>query len=173
MKKTLGVVAALIATLLAIAMSAPAAQAYPISTPPTFKVSANPTTVLGGHTFVGHAHASVRCHDWTLTFLQQSAHGAGKNFTHRFDTPVVQKKTVYPMHARCAYTLNGQEYAKSFVIPITVLPQHAQAGPPATNGVLPNTGGPNLWLLIAALALLLGGGGAVLRSRRRSTNGSA
>lgn len=173
MKKILSVVAALIATLLAVAMSAPAAQAYPISTPPTFAVSASPTTVIGGHTFVGHAHASVRCHDWTLTFLRQSAHGAGKTFEHRFDTPTVQKKTVYPMHARCAYTLSGQDYVKSFIVPITVLPQHAQAGPSANDGVLPNTGGPNLWILIAALALLLGGGGVVLRWRRRSANGPA
>ncbi|WP_310961852.1 LPXTG cell wall anchor domain-containing protein [Nocardioides terrisoli] len=180
MKKILGVAAAMIATLLAVALSAPAAQAYPS---PVFDISVSQQVVVGGHTFVGHAHASVRCHDWTLTFLEQSAHGPGKTFNHRFDTPVVQTKTTYPMHARCVYSVDAGATGSSpraadqtwtGTVPITLLPQksHGQAAPAnsagAGGGLLPNTGGPSFWILIAAIVLIIGGGGAVLRSRRRS-----
>lgn len=37
------------------------------------------------------------------------------------------------------------------------------------NGVLPNTGGPHLWLLLAGLTLVLGGSGLVGGSRRLAT----
>lgn len=169
--------AALVSALaagLALLTLAPAAQAYP---EPNFDISVNHQVVVGGNDFIAKARANVECSDWTLSFLKQRASGVGKTLDHTFTTPVVKKKTVYPVQATCSYAAVGSAQVAAGAarqtwrgeIPITVLPEAtAQGGPHAnTGGGLPGTGGPSFWILLAALVLLLGGATALLRSRRR------
>jgi LPXTG-motif cell wall-anchored protein len=49
----------------------------------------------------------------------------------------------------------------------TLPPVVVVAGPVASPGVLPNTGGPDAWLVAAGMLLLLGGGSLVVSDRRR------
>jgi hypothetical protein len=156
--------------------TAPSASAYPA---PVFDISVDHQVMIGGTPFTGFARASVECHDWTLRFLDQTAAGAGKNYQHRFSTPVVTKKTVHQMTATCVYSdvtggagraVHARTLTWTGEIPITLLPQGAgtNGGPSGHdgNGILPGTGGPGWWVLLVALMLLAGGGVAMLRSRR-------
>lgn len=158
---------------------APSASAYPA---PVFDVSVNHQVLVGGNPFTATATASVTCNGWTLTFLDQSASANGTKYVHTFSTPVVQKKTVYNLHATCSYTaVSGRAGAALMPvaqtwtgdIPITLLPKGSSGGGSGSNGggsdhngVLPGTGGPGFWVLTLAILLLLGGLGTMVRSRR-------
>jgi LPXTG-motif cell wall-anchored protein len=164
MKKYLTAVATAMVALLAVVLGATGAQAYPS---PVFDVTVNHQVLVGGNPFTARAHASVQCHDWTLKFLGQSASNPGKNFTHTFSTPVVDKKTVYPLHATCVYSASASTSDPTYrtSIPITLLPKGHHNH--HNGGGLPNTGGPSFWLLVVAILLVLAGVVALIRSRRR------
>lgn len=179
------VLAALVSMMSAMLIAGPA-QAYPQQAV-HIHFHVDHQVVHGGSTVTGFTSADVRC-DWTVTFLSQSASGSGKRFRHEFATPKVHKRTVYPMRATCRYTSSqGDPKTWTGTIPITVVPTGdplhqgaagagVNAAPPAggaLSGLLPNTGGPAFWVLLAGLALLLGGAGVLLSSRRRTGSSRA
>ena len=180
MKRHWGALGAILAGVFAVVAVAPSAQAYP---EPVFQISVNHQVMVGGVPFIGHAKANVACHDWTLTFLDQTASGTGKTFDHTFSTPAVTTKKIYPMHAVCQYTMAAGSAGSALKvaaqtwtgdIPITLLPKGASAAAPVSHasggggGLLPGTGGPSFWVLLAGLVLVLGGTTAIVRSRRQS-----
>jgi hypothetical protein len=175
---TLGALLVALVSLGGLVAMAPSASAYPA---PVFDLSVDHQVLVGGNPVTATATASVTCHGWTLTFLDQSASANGTKFVHKFSTPVVQKKTVYNLRATCSYTaVSGRAGAAVMPvaqtwkgeIPITLLPKGSNGGSGSNgggtdhNGVLPGTGGPGFWVLTLAILLLLGGVGTMVRSRR-------
>jgi hypothetical protein len=169
------VFAALVATLGAVVL-APAAQAYPESVctyavQPQTLVGGGPVTVTGTST-VSH-HWRFRLDDSATAGGRpaaggsaQDATGTGTTFSHTFRTPKVKTRTTVYVHASC-------DGGGVKVLPVTLDPAGAGLAPgqgaalPDHNGILPGTGGPGLWLLLAALALLLVGLG-ISSVRRRA-----
>jgi hypothetical protein len=175
-----------LASFAVVVAVAPSASAYPA---PVFGLSVDHQVLVGGNPFTATATSSVDCTSWTLRFLDQTATGTGKQLVHKFATPVVQDKTVYPVTATCTYTeasgaagtaIQVRTATWDGQVPITLLPQGASgvAGPSAGgnhqgtgdhNGILPGTGGPSFWALLGAVLLVLAGLTAMVRSRRRGT----
>jgi LPXTG-motif cell wall-anchored protein len=157
------VLAALLATI-TVLLTGPGAQAYPES---VCTVSVHPQRVVGGNPITVTGSSTVS-HTWTFRFNGQTATGKGATFTHKFQTPKVTSERTIVVHAQCS---GGAEQQ----IPVVVEPANA-AGPqggstaPDHNGILPGTGGPALWILLAALALLLLGLGVVDVRRRNRAN---
>lgn len=159
-----------------------AAQAYPS---PVFNMNLSNQAVVGGHSLTVTVKASVKCTLWEMRFNGHTAHTSNSSsFTHTFATPVVKHKTVRQVTAQCTYSSAAGAAGHSIRITqatspvlrssVTLLPASEQTGAAAGQhnsaaGGLPNTGGPDLWILIAALALLGGGGIAMARSRRRTS----
>jgi hypothetical protein len=174
------VLGALVASVLALLVS-PAAQAYPESVcayavQPQHLVGGKPVTVTG---------TSTVSHNWRFrldanpgpearrapraaagaAFTPQEATGTGTTFSHTFQTPGVSKQTTLYVHCFCD---GGGEK----IFPVTLDPAGSViapgqgSNPPDHNGILPGTGGPALWLLLAAVALLLVGLG-ISAARRR------
>lgn len=185
MKKQLRLVAAFLAALVAILVGASAAQAYP---GPVFSLTVNHHVVHGGHPFDATAKSDVTCSNWTINWLGQSASASGKVFTHTFSTPVVHHKQTHSVTAQCTYSASAGAAGtairvvdlKSPVLSthVTLLPRKGSGGGGGNgngngngngggNGILPNTGGPAFWLLIAALLLVVAGLSAMARNRRR------
>lgn len=175
MKKFSTVLAALAAALLGLALVAPAAQAYPED---TMQVDVNRDTVRSGQMIVARASADTSC-QWTATFNDETETDSGFRMNVRFRAPVVDEPTTFDLVVTCTYTTGsaaGTAIVKAAdvtrTVPITVLPARGQGAPPAqeqgTTGGLPQTGGPNAWLLGGGAALLLAGAGAVVVSRRRA-----
>ena len=177
-KKVLSLVVAALLGLLAIIGLAPAAQAYPEV---IIDLTAQPTVLYGGETFTATATANVVC-DWTLEWNGDSRDkNASNNFTTVYTAPEVTKITKIPLHGTCVYELpegatpvTGRTAAKAAAGPlvtwkrtimITVLPRGSAVNPPGED--LPNTGGPNLWILLAGLGLVGAGTAVTLRSRRK------
>jgi LPXTG-motif cell wall-anchored protein len=176
-KKLLSLSATVLIGLVVVLGSAPAAQAYPEV---VIDLSAKPTTLYGGETFTATATANVTC-DWTLEWNGDSRDKAQSDkFVTTYTAPVVTKVTEIPLHGTCDYLLpdgatpvTSRHAARTAAGPlttwkrtimITVLPQGSAVSPPG--GDLPNTGGPNLWFLVAGLGLVAVGGVAVARSRK-------
>jgi hypothetical protein len=174
-----------LASMAALVATAQSASAYPA---PVFDLSVDHQVVVGGNPFTATATASVDCTQWTLRFLDQTATGTGKKLVHQFSTPVVSKKTVYPVSATCTYTdasgaagtaIQVRSATWTGDIPITLLPRSSGGvgGPSAGggsggdhNGILPGTGGPAFWVLVVAVLLVLAGLTAMVRSRRRGNS---
>lgn len=174
----LAVAAAAACTLLLVGSGA--ASAYPA---PVFNMSLSNRVVVGGHHFTATVKASLKCTSWVMRFDGQTARTSNAaSFTHTFTTTAVTHKTVLPVTAQCTYSASAGAAGNSIRIAqatspvlrsgVTLLPAHEGAAATrhndAATGGLPNTGGPGLWVLIAALALLGGGGIAMARSRRQS-----
>jgi hypothetical protein len=178
----LGAIVVGLASAVTLVTTAPSASAYPA---PVFDLSVGHQVVVGGNPFTATAQASVDCSGWTLRFLDQTATGHGTRLVHTFATPVVQKKTVYRLTASCTYAqvsgaagraIQVRTATWSGDVPITLLPRGSGAAGPSAggttdhNGVLPGTGGPAFWVLLAAVLLLLAGLTTLVRSRRRRTS---
>lgn len=173
-KKVLSLVVAALVGLLTIIGLAPAAQAYPEV---IIDLTAQPTVLYGGETFTATATANVVC-DWTLEWNGDSrTKNASNDFTTVYTAPAVTKITKIPLHGTCVYELpegatpvTGRAAAGPLTtwkrtIMITVLPRGSAVTPPGED--LPNTGGPDLWILLAGLGLVGAGTAVTLRSRRR------
>jgi len=177
-KKVLSLGVTALLGLLAVIGFAPAAQAYPEV---IIDLTVNRTVLYGGETFTATATSNVDC-DWTLEWNGDSRDkSASQLFVTTYTAPAVTKITKIPLHGTCVYNLpdgatpvTGKMAARTAAGPlttwkrtimITVLPQGSAVSPPGDD--LPNTGGPNLWILLAGLALVGTGTAVTLRTRRR------
>lgn len=169
MKKTSSLLAAVVGLLLALApVGAHAADDY---ADPGITISIPSTVIVGGDDLTVTVTSPTSCR-WTLTFLDQVAKGTGKTFTHTFTTPVVQQRTEVPLNVTCDYDAVGggtTSATASRTSTIVLLPRDAAipASTGALGGILPATGGPTLWLLVAGGVLVLAGG-ALTVVRKRS-----
>jgi hypothetical protein len=164
----LGAIVVGLASAVTLVATAPSASAYPDA---VCTVSVQPQRVVGGKpiTVTG---TSTTSRTWTFTFNGQTATGKGTRFRHVFATPTVTKQTTLQVKGSC----NGGAVQ---VVPATVLPGDGAGGGTSGpgqgaaeadhNGILPGTGGPAFWVLVAALLLLLAGLGTMVRSRRRGS----
>ena len=167
-KKVLSLGVTALVGLFALVGLAPAAQAYPEGVC-DLQVSAQ--QVNGGDTITATSHYSVvdtaarkQAGDdvhWVLTFNGETRTGTGETFKASFTAPEVGKRTSLTLTS----TGNGPAGTCSRSVDITVLPTGSQVTPPG--GDLPNTGGPDLWILLAGLGLVGVGTAVTLRTRRR------
>jgi LPXTG-motif cell wall-anchored protein len=171
LKKLIAILAALAATLLSLAFTAPAAQAYPED---SVTVSVNKSTLTSGQVLIVRASADTVC-TWTVSFAGGQKEDVGFRTTQRFRAPAVDERTTFPLTVTCTYASPsgaGETAIKmadvTRTVQITVLPPKGQGAPPADTAGLADTGGPNAWLLGGGLLLLAGGAGAVVVSRRRA-----
>jgi LPXTG-motif cell wall-anchored protein len=177
-KKVLSLGVAALVGLLAVIGLAPAAQAYPEV---IIDLTVNRTVLYGGETFTATATSNVDC-DWTLEWNGDSRDkNASQEFITTYTAPDVTEITKIPLHGTCVYELpegatpvTGRQAARTAAGPmvtwkrtimITVLPRGSAVSPPGDD--LPNTGGPDLWILLAGLALVGAGTAVTLRSRRK------
>lgn len=165
-------IAALGATLLVLGTS-PSASAYPEL---TCDVTVDRQVVHPGETFTATGKAAA--FDENGMFVDPSS----IHWTFRWNG-VTKKRTGAVVHA--SFTAPQVTHART--IRLTARAETAQgpcvhhiditvqaasvAGPTSggggSGGVLPNTGGPVFWILVAALALVLAGGGTVVATRKR------
>lgn len=178
MKKltSLGVVAlaALIAVLAMLGFSAPA-QAYPDV---RIDLTVNRQVLYGGQTFTATAQSNVTC-AWTLEWNGAVRQSSGSQFSTTYTAARVAKVTKIPLHGTCVYDTAQKPSARvaaraagapatwQRTIMITVLPRSTAVSPPGGSD-LPNTGGPNLLILLGGLGLVLSGATAVAVARRRA-----
>lgn len=167
MKKYAATLAAALIALLGLTVLAPSAQAYPT---PVLTLHLSLNRVLGGHTFVADAKASITCDTLSISWAGQNAVAPGSEVKHTFVAPKVKKATVITAVAVCNYTsttgtagnaISPSSQTLTAKANVTVLP--ANGG----SGVLPNTGGPSVGWLIAGIAALLAGALAMIAGRRR------
>lgn len=150
---------------------APAAQAYPDAQQ---NLTVDRQTLYGGESFTAFATSNVSC-DWTLEWNGDSRDQTSEDFTTSYQAPIVTKVTEIPLNGTCLYdTLEEPRVAARAAavgtfektIMITVLPQSNAVSPPG-DGDLPNTGGPNVWILIAGLVSVVAGALVIRSSKRR------
>lgn len=166
-----GVLAALFTVL-----GAGAAQAYPDPT-----ITINGGRLVGGGTFEFTAQSGgVVCDTFTVTYRGETRTGSGTTFSGSFTTPPVTKITDTTVSATCQYVsvgATGGAVASASAV-VTLLPVGADLAPAAVDtgsntpsgalsGILPNTGGSSLWILVVGGALVLIGGGTFVVARRR------
>jgi LPXTG-motif cell wall-anchored protein len=179
---------ALLGALLVVGGSTTAALADDYG-PATIDLSVSPTELTGGETFTGTATSNKDCTSWSVTYdggtsSTNPATGSGTSISFSFTTNPVSDVENHTVTATCTYDDGtGTSDRSTALVPISrsaditvdpagdVSPPTGPVGPGPDNGgtgttSLPNTGGPDLWVLAAGLALLLGGAGAVFRARR-------
>jgi LPXTG-motif cell wall-anchored protein len=159
----------MIAVLAAVGL-APAANAYPDN---QFNLTVDRQVMYGGESFTATATSNVVC-DWTLEWNNVVRTKTDPAiFQTTYKTPIVTKITKIPLHGTCAYddglprvaARSAKAATWSKTIMITVLPRGSAVSPPGEN--LPNTGGPNRWLLLGGVGAVLAGAGVVIASRKR------
>ena len=177
-------VAALIGLGLAL-LTVPTVEAYPST---VCSVTVTPRHLVGGKsiTVTGTANAEI---DWTFVLEAsgsqsrkaddrpsaeasvptQTARGHGRTFTHVFSTPKVAKTTHLVLRSSCGGD-TGVVIDPTSSGTGGVGGNGNNGGPSSSGGggVLPNTGGPALWLALLAVALLGGGAYTLRRQRRRA-----
>lgn len=169
------------AAFMALLIGASSAGAYPGC---VFEASADKRVVASGSDVTIGSSANAEC-DWSIEWNGTTRTGSGMSFSATYTAPVVSRSTVIDAHVTCTYedtactptgnarmAANARTATWAETIPVRVNPA-AQGGGTSTatagdSGVLPNTGGPSLFLLLGALLLLAAGGGAVYASRRQT-----
>jgi hypothetical protein len=168
MKKIAVLCIAALGAALMVVGTAPSASAYPEVTcnVTVSRQALNPGesfTVTGKIQVTDSGRSTADGVAWTFDWNGVTKHRTGDLVHASFTAPEVDSTRKITLTAK-AETSQGPCVHH---FDITVLgPAVAGPGP---GGVLPGTGGPALWLLVAALVLLLGGGGAVIASRKRSS----
>jgi hypothetical protein len=164
MKRFLAVLGAFLLAVPVLLALAPSADAYPDS---VCRVAVQPQRVVGGEPITVTGSSTVS-HNWTFVFDGQTATGSGTTFRHEFTTPKVDASRTIDLVATCDG--GADQHVPVQVDPASGASDQGQAAAqPDHNGILPGTGGPGFWLLVAAVLLLLAGGVAMARSRRRDT----
>lgn len=179
MKNFASAFAVALLALLATLGLAPSASAYPDV---SIDLTVNRQTLYGGEQFIATGTSDVAC-TWADEWNGSTHHsGATTLYTTTFTAPDVTQVTKIPLHGTCTYTApsalrtGGRAAAATSTwnrtIVITVLPPASAVATPG-GADLPNTGGPNFWVLAAGVVLLVTGAGAVFVARRRAENGDA
>ena len=168
-------VAALIGLGVAL-LTVPNVEAYPST---VCSVSVTPRHLVGGKTITATGTANEAI-DWTFVleassggnFTTQRATGHGTTFTHVFHTSKVSKATNLVLRSSCGGDTGVViDPASSGTGGVGGNGNNGNSGGPSSSGgggVLPNTGGPALWLALLAVALLGGGAYTLRRQRRRA-----
>jgi LPXTG-motif cell wall-anchored protein len=173
MKKLASLVLVALIGVLASVGFASSASAYPDAQQ---NLTVDRQVLYGGESFTAFATSNVTC-DWTLEWNGDSRDQTSEDFTTEYEAPVVTEITKIPLNGTCLYdTLEEPRIAAKAAatgtfektIIITVLPRGSAVNPP-TDGDLPNTGGPNLWILIAGLASVAAGAVVIRTSQRRGS----
>jgi LPXTG-motif cell wall-anchored protein len=158
----------------------PVAQAYPTT---VCSVSVTPKHLVGGKTITATGTANEAI-DWTFvleassggsTVATQRATGHGKTFTHVFHTPKVAKATNLVLRSSCGGDTGAViDPASTGKGGVGGNGNGGNNGGPSSGGggVLPNTGGPALWLALLGVALI-GGGAYTIRRQRKSAASKA
>jgi len=179
----------------AMTLLASGAQAYPDC---GVSLSLSSSTLVGGKSFSFKADAGdIDCVPWSVTYRGKTKTGSGHTLSGSYSTPVVTKKTTTKITGKCTHVISDASasapanesssdvtpafYAASAGVAaaaetrtcpvsatVTLLPKGGVAN--EDDGVLPNTGGSNLWLLVLGGVLVLGGGGVAYASRRRQSH---
>jgi LPXTG-motif cell wall-anchored protein len=157
----------------------------------------NNSTVVGGEkfSFTASAPSGVDC-AWTVTYAGKTKTGNGSSISGSFSTEEVSKKTTTTITAKCTHELTNSSALSDSTTSADVTPAFYSTGSTATlqtaatrtcpvsahvtllpqgtspedDGVLPNTGGSNFWLLVLGGVLVIGGAGITYASRRRHTS---
>jgi len=171
-KLGMAIVIALMGVLATVGL-APAALAYPEAQQ---NLTVDRQSLYGGESFTAFATSNVSC-DWTLEWNGETRTQTSEDFTTSFEAPVVTEVTEIALNGSCAYDSLEEPRAAAKAaavatfektIIITVLPQGNAVSPPGDDD-LPNTGGPNLWILIAGLASVLAGVVVIRSAKGRRT----
>ena len=162
-----------VALLLAVAVVAvpTTAHAYP---DPQCTCTISSQQVRSGQTirFTGAAEQPLH---WKVTFRSETRTATGTRFETTFRAPDVDRRTVFPLAVEAAFVTQPSARATTVsgvckrTFDITVLPAGAAAAPSGdqqAQGVLPDTGGPDLAPLGLAVLLVLVGAGLLRRARR-------
>jgi LPXTG-motif cell wall-anchored protein len=165
-KKVLSLVVAALVGLFALVGLAPAAQAYPegvcdLEVSAQVVNSGESITATCTYSVVDNSARKSALSDttWVMTFNGETRTGTGETFTQTFTAPSVTEPTTFALKS----TGTGDAGTCSRTVNITVLPDGSVVSPPGDD--LPNTGGPNLWILLAGLGLVVAGTAVTLRSR--------
>jgi LPXTG-motif cell wall-anchored protein len=162
------------------------AAAHAVYVDPAIGLTVSDTTVVEGASLTAKATSTLDC-DWTISFAGTAEQGSGTTFTAGFTAPDVDNKTTLPLVGRCGYddaapsstparaadTAAAVPVATreaSRTVQITVLPKGAAETD--DNGVLPDTGGSTLTLLLVGGALVVAGAGITVAARRRGARAS-
>lgn len=179
MKKLMSVGGAVLVALVSLAGFAPAAHSYPDV---NIDLTVNRQVLYGGETFTATGTSDVTC-SWHLTWNGVVRTGEGSNgapFVTTYTAPAVTSIKKIPLHGTCTYTQPSARAAAEAArtsasgatwdrtIMITVLPRGNAVAPPTNTADLPNTGGPQLIVLLGGFVLLAAGAGAVVLARRRA-----
>lgn len=182
--------AAAIACAVTLLISGAAQAAYPDC---GIALSLNNSTVVGGESFSFKADSGGIDCDWTVTYAGKTKTGSGTSISGSFSTKEVSKKTTTTITASCEhevadalsrsttsadvtpafYSTGSSEtiQAATRTCPVsahvTLLPTGTAPAHEEDDGVLPNTGGANFWILVLGGALVVGGAGITFASRRR------
>lgn len=171
MKKSFAASLAAISGTMLVLSAAPA-DAYPDAAQ---NLTVDRQVLPGGEQFTATATSNVLCDDWTLSWNGDTRTRTAQDFVTTYTAPKVDEITKIPLHGTCEYTVPvAQRSARTAeratwerTIMITVLPEGQAAPPNDDDGLLPDTGGPTLWLLLAG-AGLAGAGWVVIRSTKRA-----
>lgn len=154
------VVAALLVAALAtlgLVATAPTAQAYPED---SCVVSVTPQRVAPGGTVTVEGQA-VGSRTWTITWGDQVEKAEGASFRVSLTAPDQPGETTLRVQSSATADLAGCDQRFG----VSVVDQQAQGGP-TEGGLLPNTGGFKLAVLLLAVALVAAGAYLVHRHRR-------
>lgn len=173
---SLGVVLiAFLGAMTSPAIAAPEAQGG-------FRVAVDRSTLHSGQVLTATGRYSGSC-SWIIEWNNERRSTKAKRIVATFVAPKVTKATQIPLRATCFYvskaparparplpSVRPNVAAQRIVVSvppsfrqtmtITVLPAGAIVSPPhhpGGGGGLPNTGGPDLWILLAGIATLLVG----------------
>lgn len=125
----------------------------------------------------------TECNPWTAAFEGQDAAGSGTTFSATFTAPT--EPGTYFVNMTCTYETAAETsssvastfffQAEAELAPIPIIVQGAgddagegTGGAADESGLLPDTGGSNLLLLVAGGALVLAGAGVMVARRRQS-----
>jgi len=182
MKKLASCGLVVLISLLALAFPARADSAA------QFALKVDRKVLFSDEQFTATATSKIDC-DWILEWNGERKHADTRRLSATFTAPTVTRVTKIPLKGRCFYAppaqpkpgraaavRGGASQRIQVTVPpswtrtivITVLPAGSAVNPPDDGGSeLPDTGGPDRWLLIVGLGAVLAGAVTVREAARR------
>lgn len=165
--------AALIVAIAFVSLGASSASADGV-----LAISANPWPPVAGQdvSITGTAQftaANEQCVGWTLTFDGQTFSGDASSVQRSGNTETFSHTWRVPAgnggHTASATCTQGHSLGYGQIVLDPVLDSQVLHSGGSSHGLLPNTGGPDFWWLVAAIAFLIAGGVVAGTSRRRQS----